>query len=420
MINNINDIFHAIGFIFVLAVFLGYCLSSCFFVHLKNSISTQVSMLTVLPVSLLAFYLLNLPLFALLNDMSVGEHGVHSHWYRLGAIGVISSAIVAAAMQERAFIFSSCVMAICVGLLATFAYAMAMNPASWLVRTVGYRDAFAAGPLHSVAGGFAFGVIMVLGARLSRSETFKPQQKIPANFTALALLGLTLICLGMLGFKLLFIGFNESFELANVYGQFVSVSTLMSNNVLAFAVGSLTIILLSRNNFYCALCGGLAAMSSIAAGADIYTTQQSILVSIIVVSAAFITSRWLLSRGIDDLISAVFIHGLAGFYGLIVSGFLLSGQVVHVNIDSVVVSVLGQSLAAAIMFIALGFIPGFAIAWLLRWFDILRLPRRMEILGIDTHHHYQNKADLSDCIDIDLAAVEAERTREMREEAIKL
>ena len=417
MISNFNEILHVASFLFALTVVVGYSLAAFSFVHEKNRIATQINMLTALPVSILAFYLLNVPLFSLISDTGEPSSAI---WYRLAAIGIFSSLIVAAAMQERALVFGSCGMAICVSLMTTIAYSITIDFDGWLVSTVGYRDAFAAGPLHSVAGGFALGVIMVMRARLSRLETEQPNQAIPINTPTVVFLGLLLVALGILSFKLIFISFDASLEVVNIYGQFINMGKVISNNLVAFAVGMLLIIALARNNFYYALCGGLAAMSSIAAASDIYTAQQSILVSIIVVSAAYLTSRWFLSRGIDDLISAVFIHGLAGFYGLIVSGFLLSGQVVHSNVDSVLASVPGQLLGAGIMFIALGFIPGFAAAWLFRWFDILRVPRRTEILGSDMHYHHKNKADLSDCIDIDLAAVETERIREIREEANKV
>ena len=415
MTSSLNEILSASGFLLALMTVIGYSIATFSLVHEKSRVSSQISILTVLPVSILAFYLFNLPLFSLMSPVDLGSHN-SIIWYRLAAISIFSSLIVAATMQERSLVSSTCFMVICVSLLATAAYAISINFDNWLTRFAGYRDTFAAGPLHSVAGGFALGVIVVLRARLYQLNVEQPRQ-IPANNPAGVFLGLTLLLPGMLGFKLAFLSFNDDMEIVNVYGQLVSIGTVISNNLAAFAVGMVLIILLSKNNFYCALCGGLAGMSSIAAVADIYTTQQSILVSIMVVSAAYITSRWLLSRGIDDLISAAFVHGFAGFYGLIVSGFLMSGEIVNPSVDSVLVSILGQIVAAVIMFIFLGFIPGFAAGWLFRWLDILRMPQRMEILGIDIHQQHRHEIGSRACIKTDLDAVEQERLREVKENA---
>ena len=39
----------------------------------------------------------------------------------------------------------------------------------WMVKLLGYHDAYASGVIHAIAGGFALGILVVLGPRLGKS-----------------------------------------------------------------------------------------------------------------------------------------------------------------------------------------------------------------------------------------------------------
>jgi hypothetical protein len=43
----------------------------------------------------------------------------------------------------------------------------------------------------------------------------------------------------------------------------------------------------------------------------------------------------------------------------------------------------GQLIGAIIMFWILGFIPGYALSWILKRLDVLRIPRELELAGLD-------------------------------------
>ena len=38
----------------------------------------------------------------------------------------------------------------------------------WMLKLLGYHDAYASGVIHAIAGGFALGVLMVLGPRIGK------------------------------------------------------------------------------------------------------------------------------------------------------------------------------------------------------------------------------------------------------------
>jgi ammonia channel protein AmtB len=94
---------------------------------------------------------------------------------------------------------------------------------------------------------------------------------------------------------------------------------------------------------------------------------------------------------IDDAVGAVAVHGYAGVVGLIICGFVLngypsSGYSVGAMWDGSTyasINPLGQFLGAIIMFVVLGLIPGYVIAKILSAMGKLRIPREVEIAGLD-------------------------------------
>ncbi len=85
------------------------------------------------------------------------------------------------------------------------------------------------------------------------------------------------------------------------------------------------------------------------------------------------------------------VHGYAGFIGLVICGFVLngypsSGYSVGAMFDGstyATINPLGQFIGAIIMFVVLGLIPGYIIAKVLNGMGKLRIPREVEIAGLD-------------------------------------
>ena len=53
----------------------------------------------------------------------------------------------------------------------------------------------------------------------------------------------------------------------------------------------------------------------------------------------------------------------------------------------------GQIIGAVIMFFVLGFVPGFALSWVLKKLGLLRIPREVELAGLDYQMHTIARAD---------------------------
>ncbi len=126
-------------------------------------------------------------------------------------------------------------------------------------------------------------------------------------------------------------------------------------------------------------------MISVSAGADIYHPSLVYLLSAFGGAFAFWAGTWLEKKvRIDDAVGAVAVHGACGFLGVLYVGIFAAGFPTGVGngglgVDS---SLLGQLVGLA-TFIPLGFIPGYVISWLLRRYNLLRVPPEVELAGLD-------------------------------------
>ena len=117
-----------------------------------------------------------------------------------------------------------------------------------------------------------------------------------------------------------------------------------------------------------------------AAGIDLYHPTVGFVVALVGGAMVPYLGKLLDRFKIDDVVGAVAVHMGAGAYSLIVSGILLNGYPNTGGNPSV--SLWGQ-LVGALLFVVLGFVPGFAISWALKKAKMLRTPPDAERQGID-------------------------------------
>jgi ammonia channel protein AmtB len=96
---------------------------------------------------------------------------------------------------------------------------------------------------------------------------------------------------------------------------------------------------------------------------------------------------------IDDAVGAVAVHGYAGVVGLVICGFVLWGYPSSGYEGYAAINPIGMIIGAIIMFGLLGFLPGWIIAKILDSAGKLRIPREVEIAGLDFNYMEASKAD---------------------------
>jgi ammonia channel protein AmtB len=98
---------------------------------------------------------------------------------------------------------------------------------------------------------------------------------------------------------------------------------------------------------------------------------------------------------LDDAVGAVAVHGYGGFLGVVVAGFMLWGQPSSPYEGFATISPWGNFVGAVIM-VALGFIPTYIVAKILNGANLLRVPAKVELEGLDFASHQAYQAAIRD------------------------
>jgi Amt family ammonium transporter len=319
-----------------------------------------------------------------------------------------AASIVSGSLLERVRTGGFLIIAVLVGSVAWIIdAAWGWHPEGWMVQLMGYHDAYASGVIHAIAGGAALGVLVVLGPRIGKFGPRGEPRNIRPHNVWMTCLGLFLIYTGFWGFyvacniPILDIGTDGQayFSATNIYLMPTTLSGITFNFLMSLSGGILAAYLISRGDPFWTFSGGLAGIIAASAGNDLYHPIQAMLIAAVGVVIAYRMHFWVERRfKIDDVVGAVAVHGYAGFFGVVVAGFMLWGYPAAAPVDGVnawfttpegwpAINPLGNFLGAIIMFFVLGFLPAFAVATVLNRFGLLRVPRAIELAGLDSHDH---------------------------------
>jgi len=288
----------------------------------------------------------------------------------------------------------------------------------WMVKVLGYHDAYASGVIHAIAGGYALGLLLVLGPRIGKFAADGTPRDIPPHNPWLLTIGIFLIYTGFWGF---YAACNvpiispevidgqitgTTWTATNIYLAPTTLSAITFNFLMSLSGGLMAAYIVSKGDAFWTFSGGLAGIITASAGNDLYHPIQAMLVAAIGVVIVYRLHFWVERKfKIDDAVGAVAVHGYSGVVGLIIAGFVLWGAPSSPYDGYATVNPLGQLIGAVIMFGLLGFLPGWALAKIQQAAGVLRIPREVELQGLDFSENKAFEAAKSDVIAAEKAAV---------------
>ena len=283
------------------------------------------------------------------------------------------------------------------------------HAAGWMVKLLGYHDAYASGVIHAIAGGCALGVLVVLGPRIGKFGPGGIIRNIAQQNPWLICIGLFLIYTGFWGFYVACnvpiisaegIGGNikgVTFTATNIYLGPTTLGAITVNFLMSLSGGMLIGYMVSKGDAFWTYSGGLAGIITASAGNDLYHPIQAMIIGGLGTFLAYKLHFWVEKTfKIDDAVGAVAVHGYAGFIGVVICGFVLWGYPSSPFDGYAVITPWGQFAGAIIMFWVLGFIPGWIVAKILAAFGLLRIPKEIEIAGLDLAQNTLAAAELAE------------------------
>ena len=260
----------------------------------------------------------------------------------------------------------------------------------WLTTRFGFHDAIASGVVHGVAGMFAFGVLLNLGPRIGKYTTDGLARSFRGHNIHLTLMGLMLLFTGFYGFYAACLVIQSTVfpGWLNIYGSPTTLGAIAFVITIGFAGGFTGGWFASKGDPFWTLSSGLGGVIAVSAGADVYHPSLAYLLAIsgglvTVWSGNYIEKK----LRVDDAVGAVAVHGVAGFYGVLLVGIFAGGYPTGVNN---IESSMGGQLMGIMAFVPLAFLPGYGVSWLLKRFNLLRVPPEVELEGLDMAEFQQD------------------------------
>src|ERR687891_794323 len=253
----------------------------------------------------------------------------------------------------------------------------------WLVTQFGFHDSIASLVVHGVAGAFAFGVLLNLGPRIGKYDREGRPRTFRAHNTHLTLMGLLLIFTGFYGFYAACLVIQSTITPGwlNIYLSPSTLGAIAFIITFGFAGGFTGGWFASKGDPFWTLSGGLAGVIAVSAGADVYHPSLAYVLAISGGMVAVWSGTYIEKKlRVDDAVGAVAVHGVCGFYGVLLVGIFAGGYPTGVNN---IESSFGGQLMGMLAFLPLAFLPGYVVSWILKKLNLLRVPAEVELEGLD-------------------------------------
>jgi ammonia channel protein AmtB len=198
------------------------------------------------------------------------------------------------------------------------------------------------------------------------------------------------------------------FSTTNIYLAPTSTSAITYNFIMSMSGGFMAAYIISKGDPFWTYSGYLAGIIAASAGNDLYSPVQALLIGMV---GAIWAYKWhyFVERKfkIDDPVGACAVHGYTGWLGVVIAGFMLWGYPTSPNPAYAHVSWWGNFIGAWIMFGLLGFIPGYLMARILKAFGLLRVPKRVELMGLDFQEDLERDEAVAEVLEAERAEARA-------------
>lgn len=369
----------------VLAMHAGFAFLEVGTVRQKNQVNALVKIMVDFGVSTIAYFFIGYSIAYGINffssaDVLAAKSGYDLvKFFFLLTFAAAIPAIVSGGIAERAkFNPQMAATFLIVGFVYPFFEGMAWNNhfglQDWLKSSFGasFHDFAGSVVVHAMGGWIALAAVILLGARNGRyTKDGRLHAYPPSNIPFLAL-GAWILTVGWFGFNVM-----SAQSIQNISGL-VAVNSLM-----ALVGGTLTALVLGKNDPGFVHNGPLAGLVAVCAGSDIMHPLGA-LVTGAVAGALFVWAFTMTQNRlkIDDVLGVWPLHGLCGAWGGIAAGIFGSASLGGMGGVSVVSQLLG-TLAGVVI----ALIGGAIVYGLLKKLVGIRLDKESEFDGADLSIH---------------------------------
>ena len=384
LVSSSNTLFILLGAIMVLAMHAGFAFLEVGTVRHKNQVNALSKILSDFAVSTLAYFFVGywiaygVTFLEPASVLTAGNGYSLVKFFFLLTFAAAIPAIISGGIAERArFGPQLFATALIVAFIYPFFEGMIWNGnfgfQAWLTEQFGYpfHDFAGSVVVHAMGGWLALGAVILLGRRDGRYREGRLVAFAPSNIPFLAL-GSWILIVGWFGFNVM------SAQTLNGISGLVAVNSLM-----AMVGGTVTALLVGRNDPGFLHNGPLAGLVAVCAGSDLMHPLGALATGV-VAGALFVWAftatqvKW----KVDDVLGVWPLHGLCGAWGGIACGIFGSTALGGMGGVSLTSQLLGTGLG-----ILIALAGGFVVYGVLRKAVGIRLTQEQEYYGADLSVH---------------------------------
>ena len=383
--NGADALFIMLGGIMILAMHAGFAFLELGTVGKKNQVNALVKILVDFAISTIAYFFVGYSIAYGINFFGATETLMEKNGYELVKFFFLLTfaaaipAIVSGGIAERAKFYPQLMAtALLVGVIYPLFEGIAWNHRFGVQAAIQalfgheFHDFAGSVVVHAVGGWVALPAILLLGARRGRYHKDGGMAAHPPSSIPFLALGAWILTIGWFGFNVM------SAQTLDKMNGLVAVNSLM-----ALVGGTLTALVMGRNDPGFVYNGPLAGLVAVCAGSDLMHPLGALATGAVagVIFVGMFTwtqNKW----KIDDVLGVWPLHGLCGAWGGVAAGIFGSKALGGLG----GVSLLSQ-LAGTVLGIAIAGVGGLAVYGLLKATVGLRLDPEQEFDGADLSVH---------------------------------
>ncbi|WP_155837505.1 ammonium transporter [Aneurinibacillus terranovensis] len=258
----------------------------------------------------------------------------------------------------------------------------------WLGQ-MGMQDFAGSTVVHLQGGIAALVATLLLGPRIGKFTSKGKPNLLPGHNQVYSVLGAIVLWVGWFGFNP-----GSTLSVKDGFFGYIALTTNLATAAGAVAAMLIAWAVLGKADITSMINGVLAALVAITASCAFVEPWASVVIGALAGIITFFTSLYFERKGIDDPICAFSVHGIAGIWGTISTGFFASPRLVKATgvgnaglfygggwhqLLVQITGVLGATLYVAVV--------SFVILYVLKLVMGLRVTAEEEIIGLDLSEH---------------------------------
>lgn len=301
------------------------------------------------------------------------------------AFAGISVTIALGGFAERAKFSAYVIFTILFGALIYPVIAHWIWGGGWLAEH-GKQDFAGSTVVHLTGAMAALAATILLKPRIGKYNADGTANNLAGHNQVYTALGVLILWVGWFGFNA-----GSTVAVDEGFFGFVALNTTLAAGAGAVAATLISWMALGKPDVPTILNGALAGLVAITASCAFVDTWGAVVIGFVGGILVFYSARFFEKRKIDDPIFALSVHGTAGVWGTLSTGFFATSELASVGAPGLFYGggfgQLGVQLMGVVTSGLYAFIVSFAILFIMKKLVGIRVTEEEEIMGLDMSEH---------------------------------